>query len=98
MTENKRYTWNSKEVVINDNLTGNKFEVVDITEIDVLLDLLNEQDQRIQELANKMNYQAFELYKYGVVSIGKAVELSNMSYHDFIKYCADNGHPVELRL
>lgn len=32
MTKNKRYTWNSKEVVINDNLTGNQFEVVDITE------------------------------------------------------------------
>lgn len=49
MTE-KRYTWNSKEVVITDNLTGNTFEVIDITEIDVLLNLLNEQDQRITEL------------------------------------------------
>lgn len=43
MTE-KRFTWNSKEVVIDDNVTGNQLEVIDITEIDVLLDLLNRLD------------------------------------------------------
>lgn len=42
MCEMKRFTWNSKEVVIDDNLTGNQLEVIDITEIDVLLDLLND--------------------------------------------------------
>ena len=40
MTE-KRFTWNNKEVMIDDNVTGNQLEVMDITEIDVLLDLLN---------------------------------------------------------
>ena len=43
MTE-KRFTWNNKEVVIDDNVTGNQLEVMDITEIDVLLDLLNGMD------------------------------------------------------
>ena len=37
----KRFTWNSKDVVIDDNATGNQLEVIDITEIEVLLDLLN---------------------------------------------------------
>ena len=49
MTE-KRYTWNSEDVVINDNITGKQLEVIDITEIDVLLDLLNEQEEEIQRL------------------------------------------------
>ena len=50
MTENKRYTWNSEDVVINDNITGKQLEVIDITEIDVLLDLLNEQEELIKRL------------------------------------------------
>lgn len=54
MTDNKRYTWNSEDVVINDNVTGKQLEVVDITEIDVLLDLLNEQDTRIKELETEV--------------------------------------------
>ena len=49
MTE-KRYTWNSEDVVINDNITGKQLEVIDITEIDVLLDLLNEQEELINRL------------------------------------------------
>ena len=40
----KRFTWNNKEVVIDDNVTGNQLEVMDITEIDVLVDLLNGMD------------------------------------------------------
>lgn len=49
MTE-KRFTWNSKEVVIDDNVTGDQLEVIDITEIDVLIDLLNAQHEEIQQL------------------------------------------------
>lgn len=40
----KRFTWNSKEVVIDDNITGNQLEVMDITKIDMLLVLLNGMD------------------------------------------------------
>lgn len=59
MTENKRYTTDNgsnEDVCLVDNVTGKQLEVVDITEIDVLLDLLNEQDVRIKELEseNKM--------------------------------------------
>ena len=54
MTE--RFTWNSKEVVIDDNVTGNQLEVMDITEIDVLLDLLNKLSEENEQLKhnNKM--------------------------------------------
>ena len=50
MTEKKRFTWNSKEVVIDDNVTGNQLEVMDITEIDILIDLLNELHEENKQL------------------------------------------------
>ena len=54
MTE-KRFTWNSKEVVIDDNVTGNQLEVIDITEIDVLIDLLNELHEEKEQLEKENN-------------------------------------------
>lgn len=50
----------------------------------------------LNHLNEKMNHQAFKLYRHDVVSFGKAVELSNMSYKDFLEYCDDNGYPFEL--
>ena len=46
----------------------------------------------------KMNNDAFELYRGGVVSFGRAVELSDMSYHEFMDYCSDKGFGPELSL
>ena len=49
MSENKRYTWNNEDLMIDDNATSKQIEVIELTEIDVLLDLLNEQEEIITE-------------------------------------------------
>ena len=61
-------------------------------------DLLNEQDKRIKELETKLNQTALEFLNHAIISMGKAVEISEMSYHDFIKYRAEHGNPMELQL
>ena len=66
----KRFTWNSKEVVIDDNLTGNQLEVMDITEIDVLLDLLNGQHIEIEELKKEV-----EMLRNGLKAYNEALPL-----------------------
>ena len=66
--------------------------------LDDVVTRLNEQDEELRKLKKKMNKQAFELYKYHVVSFGKAVELSTMNYHEFLKYADENGCPMELQL
>ena len=50
----KRFTWNSKDVMIDDTVTGNQLEVIDITEIDVLLELLNELHEENKELKQQI--------------------------------------------
>ena len=61
-----------------------------------LCDLLNEQDKEINSLTDKLNETAFDLYKDGVVSFGKAVEISSLSYREFMMYCNERGFGPEL--
>lgn len=56
-------------------------------------DLKNEN----QRLTNKLNQTALELVDE-VISQGKAVEISEMSYHEFLDYRVRNGKPMELQL
>lgn len=52
-------------------------------------DVLGENSQlkeRIKELENKLNQTALELLNYDMITMGKAVEISEMSYFDFLKY------------
>lgn len=67
-------------------------------EADVVCDRLNEQEERIKELENKLNQTALEFLNHAIISMGKAVEISEMSYHDFIKYRAEHDNPMELQL
>ena len=97
MTENKRYTTDNgsnEDVCLVDNVTGKEFE----SDFDEIVDLLNEQEERIKELENKLNQTALEFLNHAIISMGKAVEISEMSYHDFIKYRAEHGNPMELQL
>lgn len=55
-------------------------------------------NKRIKELETKLNESAFELLNNEIISMGKAVEISEMSYHDFIVYRAEKGNPMELQL
>ena len=66
---------------------------------------LNEQQDEIerlkqenQRMTNKLNEIALELLNYDMVTMGKATEISEMCYHDFLKYRKENGNPMELQL
>ena len=86
MTE-KRFTWNSKEVVIDDNVTGNQLEVIDITEIDVLIDLLNELHEENEQLIQE-NKQLKEQLKSEHQMLENAIllERTRMGKNSLIQY------------
>ena len=101
MTENKRYTVKGTDdffLHIEDTtFTEDKHEG-SIYNIYQVVRRLNEQDERILELENKLNQTALEFLNYEIITMGKAVEISEMSYHDFIKYRAEHDNPMELQL
>lgn len=63
---------------------------------------LDKENKRLKEenkrMINKLNELAFEFLNHDMISMGKAVEISEMSYHDFLKYRAEQGNPMELQL
>ena len=63
----------------------------------MMVELLNELHEENQRLTEKLNQTALELVD-GVISQGKAVEISEMSYSEFLDYRAKNGKPMELQL
>ena len=63
-----------------------------------LLDSENEQlKSENKRLTDKLNKTALELVD-GCISQGKATEISEMSYSEFLDYRAKNGKPMELQL
>ena len=62
-----------------------------------LVELLNELHEENERLTDKLNNTALELVDC-VISMGKAVEISEMSYNDFLDFRAKNGKPMELQL
>lgn len=51
----------------------------------MMVELLNELHEENQRLTDKLNQTALELVD-GVISQGKAVEISEMSYREFLDY------------
>lgn len=96
MTENKRYSFNW--VRGHPNFWDNYCDLADcyLTCEDVVK-LLNELHEENQRLTDKLNQTALELVDE-VISQGKAVEISEMSYSEFLDYRAKNGKPMELQL
>ena len=63
-----------------------------------LLEKENEQlKQENQRMTDKLNQLALEFLNYDMVTMGKATEISEMCYYDFLKYRKENGNPMELR-
>lgn len=54
---------------------------------------LKEENERLK---NKLNLTAFELVDEAI-SMGKAVEISEMNYHEFLEYRKKKGKPMELQ-
>lgn len=50
-----------------------------------------------KRLTDKLNKIALEFLNYDMVTMGKATEISEMCYYDFLKYRKENGNPMELQ-
>lgn len=65
------------------------------------IEKLQEKNEQLKSenkrLTDKLNKTALELVD-GVISQGKATEISEMSYREFLDYRAKNGKPMELQL
>lgn len=66
--------------------------------VNFIVNQLNNKNERIKELETKLNQTALELLNYDMITMGKAAEISEMSYIDFLKYRKKNGNPMELQL
>lgn len=62
-----------------------------------VVDLLNKLNDENKRLIDKLNKTALELVDE-CISQGKATEISEMSYREFLDYRAENGKPMELHL
>lgn len=59
--------------------------------------IIKEQDKRIIELEDKLNQTALEFLNHEIISMRKAVEISEMNYSDFIPYCAEHSGMIEKK-
>ena len=50
-----------------------------------------------ERLTNKLNEIALDFVNHYLVSMGKAAEISEMSYFDFLKFRKERGKPMELQ-
>ena len=50
-----------------------------------------------KRLTDKLNKIALEFLNYDMLTMGKATEISEMCYYDFLKYRKENGNPMELQ-
>lgn len=87
-------------------LDSELYEIYDYDKLMALkevVELLNEQQATItalkkenERLKNKLNVTALELVDEAI-SMGKAVEISEMNYHEFLEYRQKKGKPMELQ-
>ena len=94
MTENKRFEYN-----VNKNSIEycEKHFAYCNGQQGKIANKLNELHEENQRLTDKLNKTALELVDE-CISQGKAVEISEMSYSEFLDYRAKNGKPMELQL
>ena len=95
MTENKRFV--AIGVEWTDGFIQDHIGDRDLFNVGAVCNLLNELSEENKRLTDKLNQTALELVGE-VISQGKAVEISEMSYSDFLDYRAKNGKPMELQL
>ena len=50
-----------------------------------------------KRLTDKLNKTALEFLNHNMVTMGKATEISEMCYSDFLKFRKENGNPMELQ-
>ena len=104
MTE-KRFECDKGSRIIIDNETKLHYIMTLDWECSLVTKLLNrfaDENEQLkkenQRMTDKLNELALELLNYDMVTMGKATEISEMCYYDFLKYRKDNGNPMELQL
>lgn len=50
-----------------------------------------------KRLTDKLNETALEFLNHDMVTMGKATEISEMCYYDFLKFRKEHGNPMELQ-
>lgn len=65
------------------------------------IERLSEENDKLKSenkrLTDKLNKTALEFLNHNMVTMGKATEISEMSYYDFLKFRKENGNPMELQ-
>ena len=104
MTENKRFECDKGSRIIIDNETKLHYIMTLDWECSLVTKLLNrfadENDKLKSEnkrLTDKLNETALEFLNHDMVTMGKATEISEMCYSDFLKFRKENGNPMELQ-
>ena len=104
MTENKRFEYDKGSRIIIDNETKLHYIMTLDWECSLVTKLLNrfadENDKLKSEnkrLTDKLNETALEFLNHDMVTMGKATEISEMCYFDFLKFRKENGNPMELQ-
>lgn len=102
MTE-KRFQYNVNKNTIEENGEFVAYmNCVDGGRIAKKLNILQKENEQLkkenQRMTDKLNELALEFLNYDMVTMGKATEISEMCYYDFLKYRKDNGNPMELQL
>ena len=96
----KRFYLINRKYVRDNDLIGEKSICLDEA-IDTM-NALNEENEQLkqenQRMTDKLNQLALEFLNYDMVTMGKATEISEMCYYDFLKYRKENGNPMELQL
>ena len=86
----------NEELRIKNNAYTQDIEVY--KEENTCLKLENDQlESENERLTNKLNEIALDFVNHYLVSMGKAVEISEMSYSDFLKFRKERGKPMELQ-
>ena len=100
MTENKRFVNIGHEIHLNGewwcSAGGEHCADVIATAINEIMEENEQLKEENQRMTNKLNEIALELVDNGI-SQGKATEISEMSYREFLDYRAKNNKPMELR-
>ena len=89
--------WGGSKKICDELNTLNEDLIHELKVSKTLRDVVRELRKENKRLTDKLNNTALELVDDSI-SQGKAVEISEMNYQEFLDFRARNGKPMELQL